>query len=144
MKTRSKTDPDKGGVQQPEGEAPPGPKKEGASSNLEPGRTEEGSTLGVHQLDYRPVRRRGWLAWKQSSPDCRDLGDQTSAPKQFLDGRAQRENRCHLFLPANHGQAQRSEIRPTGPCPERSVEQRVLDRGRYYCKGMYHPGGPTG
>ena len=46
MKTRSKTDPDKGGVQQPEGEAPPGPKKEGASSNLEPGRTEEGVHTG--------------------------------------------------------------------------------------------------
>jgi len=47
MKTRSKTDPDKGGVQQPEGEAPPGLKEEGASSYVEPSGTER-EAQGVH------------------------------------------------------------------------------------------------
>jgi len=40
MKTRARSDATKGGVQQTEGEAPPGPKEESASSSIEPSGTE--------------------------------------------------------------------------------------------------------
>ena len=46
MKTRAKTDAENSGVHSKEEEVLPGPKKEGASSNLEPGRTEEGVHTG--------------------------------------------------------------------------------------------------
>ena len=46
MKTRARTDAEKSGVHSKEEEVLPGPKKEGASANLEPGRTEEGVHTG--------------------------------------------------------------------------------------------------